>query len=119
MQVIDDILDYEVSSQEFGKSSTQDLQNGNLTAPFLFALQEDSTLSDFYDNGFSQLRDIEKVFTIITTKTSALQKSKALAKELQDKALAELDIIQSYLKLSFEELERLKDLTRAISNRRR
>lgn len=39
-QLIDDVLDYVVTSEEFGKTSLNDLKEGYLTGPILFAMQE-------------------------------------------------------------------------------
>lgn len=38
-QVVDDILDFEQSTEVLGKPQGQDLASGNLTAPAIFALQ--------------------------------------------------------------------------------
>ncbi len=39
-QLIDDILDFTVSSEELGKNSLSDVKEGHLNGPVLFAVQE-------------------------------------------------------------------------------
>lgn len=39
-QLIDDILDFTVSSEDLGKDSMSDIKEGNLNGPVLFAIQE-------------------------------------------------------------------------------
>lgn len=44
-QIIDDILDFTASAEELGKPTTNDLAQGNLTLPVIFALKQDNTKS--------------------------------------------------------------------------
>merc|ERR1739847_161484 len=41
-QVVDDILDFTQSTEKLGKPRGQDLANGNLTAPVIYALSADT-----------------------------------------------------------------------------
>ena len=116
---MDDILDYEVSPVDFGKATATDLVDGHLTAPFLYAILEDPTLIRLYDGGFANVGEIDLAFEIITKRTKAIEKSKALAKDYQEKALGELDFIKKSMKLSDDSLCYLVELTKTLSSRRR
>ena len=43
-QLIDDILDFTVSTEDLGKNSLSDIKEGNLNGPVLFAIQEAAVL---------------------------------------------------------------------------
>jgi all-trans-nonaprenyl-diphosphate synthase len=52
-QVVDDILDFTQSAEQLGKPAGSDLAKGNLTAPVIFALQEEPRLREIIDSEFS------------------------------------------------------------------
>lgn len=79
-QIIDDILDITGTSKILGKPAGLDLQNGNLTAPLLFALNESQTLNELVEREFSEEKDLEKAIELIKS-TNSIQKSKDLAIE--------------------------------------
>ena len=39
-QIMDDVLDYTLTSEELGKNNLADLKEGHLTAPILFVLED-------------------------------------------------------------------------------
>ncbi|KAM0684061.1 coq1 putative hexaprenyl diphosphate synthase [Mitosporidium daphniae] len=118
-QIVDDILDYQVSSQDFGKTTAKDLIDGHLTAPFLYAIQEDPTLARLYDSEFANHGEIDLAFEIITKRTKAIEKAKFLAKEYQERALAQLELIKKSLTPADDSINFLVELTKTLTNRRR
>nr|YP_010196583.1 prenyl transferase [Gracilaria cervicornis]UAD83980.1 prenyl transferase [Gracilaria cervicornis] len=79
-QIVDDILDIIGSEASLGKPAGSDLKNGNLTAPLIFALQENSGLHNLIEREFEQNNDIGKAIEIIK-RSSGIQKSYDLAQE--------------------------------------
>jgi len=79
-QIIDDILDITSCSKDLGKPAGSDLKNGNLTAPLIFALEEQPSLYKFINREFEGNYDIKKTIEIIKN-TRAIHKSKDLAEE--------------------------------------
>jgi heptaprenyl diphosphate synthase len=90
-QIIDDILDFIATEKELGKPAGSDLMQGNITAPALYAME---------DEGIR--REIEKVhehmhpaeiarIILLIKETGAIDKSRALSDFYLNKALAVLD----------------------------
>nr|YP_010952234.1 pyruvate dehydrogenase E1 component beta subunit [Gloiopeltis furcata]WMP13903.1 pyruvate dehydrogenase E1 component beta subunit [Gloiopeltis furcata] len=79
-QIIDDILDVVGSSKSLGKPAGIDLNNGNLTSPLFFALEESSELQNIINREFQNRKDIYHVIHIIK-ETNGLEKAKDLAEE--------------------------------------
>nr|YP_063627.1 prenyl transferase [Gracilaria tenuistipitata var. liui]AAT79702.1 prenyl transferase [Gracilaria tenuistipitata var. liui] len=79
-QIVDDILDIVGSTVSLGKPAGSDLKNGNLTAPLLFALEENSELYKLIAREFQHNKDIDKAIEIIKS-TNGIQKSYDLAQE--------------------------------------
>nr|YP_009392496.1 prenyl transferase [Caloglossa monosticha]ARW61058.1 prenyl transferase [Caloglossa monosticha] len=79
-QIIDDILDITSNTNTLGKPAGSDLKNGNLTAPIIFALEENKELYQFINNEFYSEKDISKAINIIKN-TKGILKAKDLAEE--------------------------------------
>nr|ARW60620.1 prenyl transferase [Polysiphonia sp.] len=79
-QIIDDILDITVLSQDLGKPAGSDLKNGNLTAPLIFSLNEKPKLKRMIDEEFQFKHDIDVAINTIK-ETNSIQKAKDLASE--------------------------------------
>ena len=79
-QIIDDILDIIGSYKSLGKPAGSDLLNGNLTAPILFALEENNELNIIINREFRDTQDIERAIQIIKN-TQGIEKAKDLAME--------------------------------------
>nr|QCI04636.1 Prenyl transferase [Apoglossum ruscifolium] len=79
-QIIDDILDITSKIDQLGKPAGSDLKNGNLTAPLLFALEENPQLYKLIDKEFQNEQDINTAIHLIK-QTNGIQKAKDLAQE--------------------------------------
>lgn len=60
-QLVDDMLDYTVSSTQFGKPAGADLELGLATAPLLFAWKHNPELGALVGRKFAQEGDVERV----------------------------------------------------------
>lgn len=60
-QLVDDMLDYTISSEELGKPGGADLELGLATAPLLFAWKENPTLGKLVGRKFGEKGDAQKV----------------------------------------------------------
>lgn len=79
-QITDDILDITSTDQIIGKPAGNDLQNGNLTSPLLFALSECPKLCKLIEREFTQKEDTKKAIELIKS-TNGIKKAKDLAIE--------------------------------------
>ncbi len=77
-QIVDDILDFTASTEVLGKPAGSDLISGNLTAPVLFAMEENSYLIKLIEREFSEDGDIEEALNIVK-QNNAIERSLALA----------------------------------------
>ena len=93
-QIVDDILDITSSTSQLGKPSGLDLQNGNLTAPVLFALEENPLIYKLICREFKNKNDIRSAISLIK-KTNGIQKAKDLAQEHIQLAIKSLKKIDS------------------------
>jgi all-trans-nonaprenyl-diphosphate synthase len=64
-QVVDDILDFTQSTEQLGKPAGSDLAKGNLTAPVIFALQEEPQLRESIDSEFSETNSLATVIDLV------------------------------------------------------
>jgi len=97
-QIMDDILNYTGNLKKVEKPAGNDLKNGILTAPALFALQEyeeknDFTLKKLIKNKLNGKKDFDTAMNLIL-KTDGLQKSRNLAKYYIQEAVKALDAIE-------------------------
>lgn len=60
-QLVDDMLDYTISSEELGKPGGADLELGLATAPLLFAWKDNQTLGKLVGRKFGEKGDAQKV----------------------------------------------------------
>ena len=65
-QIVDDILDFTGSKDTLGKPAASDLKSGNLTAPVLFALEEQPSLEVLIEREFAQEGDLEQAVKLIS-----------------------------------------------------
>ncbi len=79
-QVVDDILDFTGSDQQLGKPAASDLASGYLTAPALYALEENSSLSQLIEREFSGENDLEQALEIVLN-SNAISRTRKLAED--------------------------------------
>ncbi len=84
-QVVDDILDFTGNDQQLGKPASTDLASGYLTAPALYALQENPKLSKLINREFSNESDLEEALNIVRT-SGAINRTRELAEEYASEA---------------------------------
>jgi all-trans-nonaprenyl-diphosphate synthase len=103
-QIVDDILDFTSSSEVLGKPAGSDLAGGNLTAPVLYAMEEQPRLAELIVGEFEQEGDLEKALGLIHSSTG-IDQSWALAKEHVQLALEQLtDLAPSHSKSALIEM---------------
>ena len=66
-QLVNDILDYEATSEQLGKTAAVDLKLGLATAPLLFATTKFPELEDMIARRFNKPGDVEKAFEFVST----------------------------------------------------
>jgi len=79
-QVVDDILDFTGNDKQLGKPAVSDLASGYLTAPVLYALEENKKLSDLINRELSEKDDLDDALNIIMN-SKAIESSRKLAEE--------------------------------------
>lgn len=103
-QIVDDILDFTQPSEQLGKPAGSDLVKGNLTAPVIFALEEDPKLRGVIDSEFSEDGSWEKAIELIL-KSGGINRANALAKEKAELAIKSLSCLpMSQYRSSLEEI---------------
>ncbi|MFM6897151.1 MAG: solanesyl diphosphate synthase [Microcystis panniformis] len=93
-QIVDDILDFTSPTEVLGKPSGSDLISGNITAPALFAMEENPYIELLIEREFSQEGDIEKALDFIHS-SQGIPRSKELANQYGQSALKHLDCLAS------------------------
>ena len=77
-QVVDDILDFTGSDQQLGKPAASDLSSGYLTAPALFALEQNPSLGVLIEREFSTEGDLDEALQIVR-QSDAIARTRQLA----------------------------------------
>ena len=112
-QIIDDILDFTSTEKELGKPAGGDLLQGNVTAPALYAMENDQIRREIEkvheDMGPSE---ITKIISLVK-KSGAIEKSFALSDLYLQKALAELSGIPAN-----KAKKTLNDIAKVIGRRK-
>ena len=107
-QLIDDALDYSAAEKEFGKAVGQDLIEGKMTLPLVYALKgasnrEKSQVAEILQNDGFKREELNFVFSLVE-KYKGVERTKATAREFADKAK------KSILSLSANAYKRSLDL---------
>jgi hexaprenyl-diphosphate synthase len=91
-QLVDDMLDYTISGEEFGKPAGADLELGLATAPLLFAWEQNPSLGALVGRKFSGEGDVQRARDIVL-ESDGLELTRALAQSYVDRAV---DAIQEF-----------------------
>jgi all-trans-nonaprenyl-diphosphate synthase len=89
-QIVDDILDFTQTTDELGKPAGSDLQDGNITAPALFALEEKPYLGVLIERKFSEPGDLEAALTLVRD-SQGVERSRQLAESYAREATKHLN----------------------------
>jgi heptaprenyl diphosphate synthase len=90
-QITDDILDFTSSEEELGKPAGSDLLQGNITAPALYAMENENIRKEIVKvHEDMESAQIQKIITLIK-ESGAIEKSISLSDLYLDKALAVLE----------------------------
>jgi len=91
-QLVDDLLDFEASSEQLGKPAAADLKLGLATAPVLFATNKFPELEDMIARRFCNPGDVEKAFEYVL-QSDGLDRTRILAREHCDSALSAIEYL--------------------------
>ncbi|CAN6333638.1 unnamed protein product [Urochloa humidicola] len=91
-QVVDDILDFTQSAEQLGKPAGSDLAKGNLTAPVIFALQDEPELREIIDSEFSETNSLAAAIDIVH-RSGGIRRAHELAREKGDLAIQNLQCL--------------------------
>ncbi|TGG87705.1 MAG: solanesyl diphosphate synthase [Aphanocapsa feldmannii 277cV] len=84
-QVVDDILDFTGSDKQLGKPAASDLASGYLTAPVLYAMEENPALAGLIERELSECGDLEQALQIVRS-GDAIPRSRSLAERFAGEA---------------------------------
>lgn len=91
-QIVDDILDFTSAEEVLGKPAASDLASGNLTAPVLYALEEQPALLPLIEREFSQDGDREQALALVLD-SRGLERTRQLAAEQAAIARQSLEVL--------------------------
>lgn len=112
-QIIDDVLDFTSSEKTLGKPAGGDLLQGNITAPVLFAMENQDIRKEIEKvNENSDSLQIEKIISLVK-QSGAIEKSMSLSDLYLDKALLTLDELPEN-----RTKKTLKDIAKFIGKRK-
>lgn len=110
-QIVDDILDFTGSTEVLGKPAGSDLASGNLTAPVLYALEQQPCLEILIEREFSEPEDLNQALELIHN-SSGIEKARQLANNHAHLAAANLACLPPS-----ESKEALNELTKYVVSR--
>ena len=91
-QIIDDVLDITGSTEILGKPAGSDLRNGNITAPVLFALENQPKLQTIIKREFHKKNDVTEALELIKS-SNGIQQAEDLAEEHLQAAINSLKFL--------------------------
>ena len=96
-QLIDDLLDYESSREQFGKPVGKDIKEGKITLPLIYALadmdnKDAKRFSDIFESNSKLEESFFRDLILRVRKSSAVGRIRAEAREYVDKASEMLDV---------------------------
>lgn len=94
-QIIDDLLDYQASTQDMGKKAGDDLRDGKITLPFIYALEgaNDAQTKLLKTSIKSQSEQQFNQVVEIMEQTLAFEKTLSMAKNEVDSAISCLEVL--------------------------
>ncbi|CAG0892340.1 unnamed protein product [Cyprideis torosa] len=92
-QLIDDLLDFEVSSEMLGKPVVADLRLGLATAPVLFACRDHPEMESMIMRRFSSPSDVAEAYRLVLA-SNGLHETRVLAQSYADAAHRHLSAIR-------------------------
>lgn len=98
-QIIDDILDFTASKRELGKPAGNDLLQGNITLPVLFAMKDNQfnqLLRNTFNNPDHVSREEMNYLIEQLKQTNAIEESYKVSDHYLEKALRALDTLPDY-----------------------
>lgn len=91
-QIIDDLLNFYTDDQ-VGKPSCQDLREGTITAPVIYAIEEFPEIKKCIETEFEEEETVLKVVELVKS-SQGIVKTKQLAESYVNKAINSLDIFE-------------------------
>ena len=92
-QIVDDILDFTSPTEVLGKPAGSDLISGNITAPVLFAMEENPDLITLIDREFKKEGDIEQALQMVR-ETQGIDRARDLAAYHAKLAVKQLECLK-------------------------
>jgi all-trans-nonaprenyl-diphosphate synthase len=91
-QIVDDILDFTSATEVLGKPAGSDLISGNITAPALYAMEENPFLISLIEREFCEAGDQEQALTLVK-ESKGIERSRELAHHYAKLAVKNLDCL--------------------------
>lgn len=92
-QIVDDILDFTASTEVLGKPAGSDLISGNLTAPVLYALEEQPYLETLIEREFAQPEDVNQALALVR-ESQGIDRSRQLAAHYAQLSVKDLALLK-------------------------
>ncbi|GFE70606.1 solanesyl diphosphate synthase [Chroococcus sp. FPU101] len=92
-QIVDDILDFTSPTEVLGKPAGSDFISGIITAPALYAMEENPYLEILIEREFSEDNDIEKALAIVK-ESNGIQRARDLALHHAQQALQHITCLK-------------------------
>ena len=105
-QILDDILDYQVTAQEFGKPVLEDVAQGIYTAPLIYAMEKDSQKIIPLLEKKQEISEQERLLLRkLVHDFGGVQKAQQLAQQYTNQALSQIDRLpESNMKTTLTQL---------------